>query len=128
MEVAGDAVGEGLDEGAVDGFAGGGEEEVEFFDGFGAALFGGVEFAGGLAAGLGVAEVGLGIAGAIEGEAVAGDEALVFGLAAAGFLLGDGAGEAVEIGAEGSGGEGGERGAGGGELVGGLLRRFGWPG
>ena len=88
-------------------------------------MFGGVEFAGGVAAGLGVAEVGLEIAGAIEGEAVAGDEALVFRLAAAGFLLGDGAGEAVEIGAERGGGKGGEGCAGGGELLGGLLRGLG---
>ncbi len=121
LEVAGDAIGEGLDDGAIDGFAGGREETVEEFDGFGAALLGVVEFEGGGVAGLGDCEFGVGIGAAVEGEAVAGDEAEGFGFAAAVFLLLDGAGEPVKIGGEKVGGEGGELLTGGGELGGGLL-------
>jgi hypothetical protein len=51
LEVAGDAVGEGLDEGAVDGFAGGREELVEKLDGLGVALLGEMGFEGGGVAG-----------------------------------------------------------------------------
>ena len=78
-------------------------------------------FEGGGVAGQGVTELGLGIGAAVEGEAVAGDEAEIFGFAAAGFLLGDGAGEAVEISGEEIGDESCERGAGGGEVSGSLL-------
>ena len=115
LEVAGDAVGEGLDEAAVGGFAGAGEELVEFPDGEGAALFGGVEFVGGLATGEGVAELGGGVGGAVEGELGAGGDAAALGFALAVFLLAEGAAEAVEIGGEGLWCKLGEGLAGGGE-------------
>ena len=124
MEVAGDAVGEWLDEAAVDGFAGIGEEVMKFFDGLGAALFGGVEFAGRLATGERVAEIGLGIAAAVEGEEGAGSDAAVFSFAAAGFLLGDGALETFEIGGESFRGKFGEGFARGCQLAASLLFDF----
>ena len=98
LEVAGDAVGEGLDERAVNGFAGGGEELVEKLDGFGVALLGEVGFEGSGVTCQRVTEFGVRIGTAVEGKTVAGDEPEIFGLAAAGFLLGNGAREAVEIG------------------------------
>lgn len=100
LEIAGNAVGEGLDERAVNGFAGGGEELVEKLDGLGVTLLGKMGFVGSRVAGQRVAQFGVGIGAAVEGEAVAGDEPEIFGLAATGFLLGDCAGEAVEIGSE----------------------------
>lgn len=121
LEVAGNTVGEGLDERAVNGFAGRGEELVEKRDGLGVALLGEVGFRGGSVAGQRVTQFGVGISTAVKGEAVAGDEAEIFGLAAAGFLLGDGAGEAVEIGGEDIGDESCQRGASGGEERGSLL-------
>lgn len=94
---------------------------MEKFDGLGVALLGEMGFERGGVAGQCVAQLRVGIGAAVEGETVAGDEAEIFGLAASGFLLGDGAAEAVEIGGEEIGNESCQRGAGGGEVRGGLL-------
>ena len=85
---------------AVDGFAGRREKLMEFSDGLGAALFGGVECVGGFATSEGVAEIGGESFGCEIGEGIAGGGELAGGelLGFPGLCQGGLAGSGVAVG------------------------------
>lgn len=97
---------------------------VEHGDGAGSAMFGGGGFACGFGAGVGCLDVGFGVAAAIEGEAAARDELLVFGVAAPVFLQAEGELQPLLIGGECFRGKGGHGLAGGLQLAGSELFGF----